>query len=129
MTATAARRNRTRLTDGCGRTGEASASPVRYVSRSAARIRYAPCVLPVAPHVRTETAASSGSRAALLPWVLPAAFGLALLVANVAYVHRFTVDDAYITLRYSRNVARGIGAVYNATGARAEGYTSFLWML
>ncbi|HEX4334448.1 MAG TPA: hypothetical protein VH062_00965 [Polyangiaceae bacterium] len=51
-----------------------------------------------------------------------------VLSIDVAFVHRFTVDDSYITLRYSRNVANGVGAVYNATGARAEGYTSFLWM-
>jgi len=51
-----------------------------------------------------------------------------VLVVDVALVRRFTVDDAYITLRYSQNVARGIGAVYNAIGPRAEGYTSYLWM-
>jgi hypothetical protein len=59
----------------------------------------------------------------------PAVLGIAVLAVNIALVHRFTVDDAYITLRYSRNVAQGFGAVYNTTGARAEGYTSFLWML
>ena len=39
------------------------------------------------------------------------------------------VDDAYIALRYSRNLVEGHGAVYNA-GERVEGYTSlgFMWL-
>lgn len=36
-------------------------------------------------------------------------------------------DDAYITFRYSKNLARGLGAVWNA-GERVEGYSNFLWM-
>jgi hypothetical protein len=61
-------------------------------------------------------------------WLL-ALFGLSVLIADVAMVRHFTVDDAYITLRYSRNLADGHGAVYNAAGARAEGYTSPAWMV
>ncbi|RMG96794.1 MAG: hypothetical protein D6705_10350 [Deltaproteobacteria bacterium] len=38
----------------------------------------------------------------------------------------FTVDDAYISYRYARNLARGLGLVYNP-GERVEGYTNFLW--
>jgi len=41
---------------------------------------------------------------------------------------RFIVDDAYITMRYSRHLAEGYGPVYNI-GERIEGYTNFLWML
>jgi arabinofuranosyltransferase len=63
-----------------------------------------------------------------LSWLLGAA-GLLVFAVNVIVVRRFVIDDTYITLRYSRNVARGIGAVYNATGERAEGYTSLVWML
>ena len=37
-----------------------------------------------------------------------------------------TVDDAYISFRYARNFARGLGLVYNQ-GERIEGYTNFLW--
>ncbi|RLB62250.1 MAG: hypothetical protein DRI90_09485 [Deltaproteobacteria bacterium] len=36
------------------------------------------------------------------------------------------MDDAYISFRYARNFARGLGLVYNA-GERIEGYTNFLW--
>src|SRR5207237_4989713 len=48
---------------------------------------------------------------------------------NLYVLFPFTVDDTFITLRYSRNVAAGLGATYNATGPRAEGYSSALWML
>lgn len=38
-----------------------------------------------------------------------------------------SVDDAYITLRFSRNLAEGKGPVFNP-GERVEGYSNFLWM-
>ena len=57
-------------------------------------------------------------------------FGLALpalfCAVNMWRVRRFTIDDAYISYRYARNLARGLGLVYNA-GERIEGYTNFLW--
>lgn len=49
-----------------------------------------------------------------------------LLVVNMARVRSFTIDDAYISYRYARNLARGLGLVYNE-GERIEGYTNFLW--
>jgi arabinofuranosyltransferase len=39
----------------------------------------------------------------------------------------FWLDDAFITFRYARNVASGLGPVFNP-GEAVEGYTSFLWM-
>jgi len=48
----------------------------------------------------------------------------------LAWKHRaFTVDDAYITLRYSANLARGNGPTWNPSDPPTEGYTTFLWML
>lgn len=41
-------------------------------------------------------------------------------------VRAFTIDDSYISYRYARNLARGLGLVYNE-GERIEGYTNFLW--
>ena len=41
---------------------------------------------------------------------------------------RFVQDDAFITYRYARNLARGEGLVFNA-GEEVEGYTNFLWTL
>lgn len=50
----------------------------------------------------------------------------AVRVALEAYeLHRpYVVDDAYITLRYAKNLADGLGVVWNP-GERVEGYTSF----
>ena len=41
----------------------------------------------------------------------------------------FVCDDAFITFRYSRNLAEGVGLVYNppALEAPVEGYSEFLW--
>ncbi len=58
----------------------------------------------------------------LVGFVLPAA----LCAFYMARVWPFTVDDAYISYRYARNLARGLGLVYNP-GERVEGYTNFLW--
>lgn len=48
------------------------------------------------------------------------------MCANMWRVRAFTVDDAYISYRYARNFARGLGLVYNP-GERIEGYTNFSW--
>jgi hypothetical protein len=56
------------------------------------------------------------------------ALALGAFAIATSHLWRFTVDDAYITLRYAQHVAQGAGPVYNATGPRAEGYTSLLWM-
>jgi hypothetical protein len=39
-----------------------------------------------------------------------------------------TVDDAYISFRYAKNLADGLGLVFNP-GERVEGYTNLLWTL
>lgn len=52
-----------------------------------------------------------------------------LLYASIVVVTwwtRFVQDDAFISFRYSRNLAQGHGLVYNP-GERVEGYTNFLW--
>lgn len=71
-------------------------------------------------------------------WQLRDRLSYALSVAVVAGAAIFLIhgraffnhlaDDAFITLRYSRNLADGQGPVWNA-GERVEGYTAFLWML
>lgn len=52
-----------------------------------------------------------------------------VFTSMVANIFDFTVDDAFIFFRYSRNLADGIGPTYNTAPPRAEGYTSFSWML
>ena len=49
-----------------------------------------------------------------------------LLIHGRIYFDNYS-DDAYITLRYSRHLADGLGPNWNSVG-RVEGYTTFLWM-
>jgi hypothetical protein len=71
----------------------------------------------------TAALARSRDRAALV-----AAFGaFGLLLFHGLGFFRLFVDDAYITLRYSRHLADGIGPVWNP-GEHVDGYTSFSWM-
>ena len=58
------------------------------------------------------------------PGVVAAALGAALVA--LAWMHRFVQDDAFITFRYARHLADGLGLVWNP-GERVEGYTNFLW--
>jgi len=51
---------------------------------------------------------------------------LYVVCAVTAWGARFVQDDAFITYRYARNLARGHGLVFNE-GERVEGYTNFLW--
>jgi arabinofuranosyltransferase len=56
-------------------------------------------------------------------------FGLAVLTAVFFYIHSsFVLDDAYITYRYARNLAQGVGFVYNAN-ERVLGTTTPLFTL
>ena len=50
-----------------------------------------------------------------------------LLLHGPLYV-RYTSDDAYISFRYARNFADGLGLVWNP-GQHVEGYSNFLWVL
>ena len=61
---------------------------------------------------------------------LRAAIYAALVVAAVAWAwHLMSLfDDAYISLRYARNLVRGHGLVFNIDD-RVEGYTNFLWTM
>ncbi len=47
--------------------------------------------------------------------------------AAVAWMTRWLQDDAFITFRYARNWAEGLGPVWNQ-GDAVEGYTNFSWM-
>jgi arabinofuranosyltransferase len=57
----------------------------------------------------------------------PIAVVILIAVAHI-YFLRFVCDDAFISYRYSRNLAHGAGLVFNV-GERVEGYTNFLWVL
>jgi hypothetical protein len=55
-------------------------------------------------------------------------FGVACGLSLLAAIHfiNLTMDDAFISFRYSENLAAGQGLVFNS-GERVEGYTNFLW--
>jgi hypothetical protein len=56
-------------------------------------------------------------------------FSVTILTAFYsAYKLHWLCDDAFITFRYSLNLSKGLGPVYNS-GEAVEGYTNFLWMI
>ena len=55
------------------------------------------------------------------------AAAVGLTSAHCLWFRDHVADDAFITMRYSRHLAEGSGAVYNV-GERVEGYTNVLWM-
>jgi arabinofuranosyltransferase len=59
--------------------------------------------------------------------------GAALLLCGIGLWHlychaSYTLDDAYISFRYARNLARGMGLVYNP-GEYVKGYSNTLYTL
>lgn len=52
-----------------------------------------------------------------------------LFLANVSNSWISVIDDAFITFRFSRNIAGGHGIVFNPGGPWVEGYTNFTWMI
>jgi arabinofuranosyltransferase len=64
------------------------------------------------------------ARLSVLLRVLP----IALFLAGIALVLEFFKDDAFISLRYARNLSQGLGLVFNP-GERVEGISNFLWTL
>jgi Tetratricopeptide repeat len=75
-----------------------------------------------------------GARSPLAPGGMPPAIAgalvatLALLLAH-AWMYRFLCDDAFISFRYSVNLAHGHGLVFNPGMERVEGYSNFLWVM
>jgi arabinofuranosyltransferase len=65
----------------------------------------------------------------VVTFVVVYADSMTFSVARVAgRLYFYICDDAFISMRYARNLASGLGLVYNA-GERVEGYTNPLWTL
>jgi arabinofuranosyltransferase len=61
---------------------------------------------------------------------LGAQVALVFVYLFLVWRFRFICDDAFITFRYSKNLALGNGPRFNLGGADpVEGYSNFLWML
>ncbi len=61
------------------------------------------------------------------PWI-GGAIPILIYVPHSLVYWNFTMEDAYISLRYAENFAQGLGLVFNP-GERVEGYTNFLWVI
>ena len=62
----------------------------------------------------------------------PPAWALAAALTGAglgAWCFAFLCDDAYISFRYARNLAHGLGFVFNPGDAPVEGFTNLLWVL
>jgi hypothetical protein len=55
-------------------------------------------------------------------------FAMVLLAVHAAMFRGFLVDDAYISWRYARNFAEGLGLVFNP-GERVEGFSNPLYTM
>jgi arabinofuranosyltransferase len=53
----------------------------------------------------------------------------AIFLLLAASYFNYTIDDAYISLRYARNVAGGEGFAFDNRAPPVEGYTNFLWVV
>ena len=62
-----------------------------------------------------------------LAWMLPS-IGAALFFALWLDYRDFWLDDSFITFRYARNWADGLGPSFNP-GEAVEGYTTFSWLV
>lgn len=51
------------------------------------------------------------------------------LLAMPQLLGTWMLDDAFISLRYARNLIEGYGLIFNPGGERVEGYTNFLWTI
>jgi len=94
------------------------------VSKRAAAPGASPAALP----------AGSGIRGAGADWTpvrrrLTLAALAALWACLCGLCWPYTMDDAYISLRYASHLARGLGFSWNPGGPPVEGFSNFLWVL
>lgn len=61
-------------------------------------------------------------------WLTLSAIPFLVFIWNSLYFSPWTVDDAFISLRYAYNLVEGNGLVYNL-GERVEGFSNFSWVL
>jgi arabinofuranosyltransferase len=62
-------------------------------------------------------------------WGLLAVIAVVMAVVWFAMAGDYAWDDAFISFRYSRNLANGDGLVWNPGGEHTQGYTNFLFVV
>ncbi|HEX6239821.1 MAG TPA: hypothetical protein VFZ61_02960, partial [Polyangiales bacterium] len=77
---------------------------------------------------KSEPRAGSPRRDLLL-YALGLSALLAVMLERAFRYWPFTLDDAFITLRYAKHLADGLGPSWNPGAEPAEGYTTALWMV
>lgn len=71
-------------------------------------------------------ASQDSGRASCALWFVPCLISYLLL----AWKFNFLTDDAFISFRYSRNFAEGLGLLYNVgIEPPVEGFSNFLWVI
>ncbi len=76
--------------------------------------------------IRAATHAFASHRAVQWQFLLLALCGVLFWVMT-AHIWPQTIDDAYITFRFSDNLIHGHGFRFNPDGLRVEGFTNFTW--
>jgi arabinofuranosyltransferase len=76
------------------------------------------------PRQETPTRAAPDADPPGVPDLAVLTLALAIFAACVWQVRGFITDDAYISLRYARNLAEGHGPVWNPGGPHTEGYSN-----
>ena len=76
--------------------------------------------------INTDTHPENAPNTGSVTRILVAILLIVFILLSYHYISN-SVDDTYITFRYSRNLAHGFGPVYNP-GERVEGYSNFLFM-
>jgi arabinofuranosyltransferase len=76
-----------------------------------------------------DAASPSQSQASTGPVRWGLAVAVVLAVAHALYYWPNVIDDSYITFRYARNFANGLGLVFNPDGAAVEGFSSISWFM
>ncbi|MFB9927682.1 hypothetical protein ACFORO_20745 [Amycolatopsis halotolerans] len=76
-----------------------------------------------------STVPEEDRRKRALPVVLASLGLLVVFLVGAWAAWFFTIDDAFISFRYSANLADGHGPVWNLRGQPVEGFTNFAWVV
>ncbi|MFJ7212148.1 hypothetical protein [Amycolatopsis sp. NPDC098790] len=79
--------------------------------------------------LETDVASEGTTTARRVPLIVVSVVLVAVFLAGAWAAWFLTIDDAFISFRYSANLAAGHGPVWNVDGPRVEGFTNFAWVV